>query len=68
MMREGIVLTGRKSFGYFAVIWSGQFISGIGSGLTAFALGVFVFRATGSAAAVSLVELLAFHCRAGRGD
>jgi len=49
-----------KNFGYFMAIWLGEFVSSIGSGLTAFALGVYVFRATGSAAAVSLVSLCAF--------
>lgn len=49
-----------KSFGAFAVIWLGQWISNIGSGLTAFGLGVHMFQRTGSATAVSLIALCAF--------
>ena len=32
----------------FALVWLGQFVSLLGSGLTEFALGVFVFQRTGS--------------------
>ena len=49
-----------KNFSRFLIIWLGEFISSIGSGLTAFALGVYVFQTTGSAAAVSLTALFAF--------
>lgn len=49
-----------KSFGKFLIIWLGEFISSIGSGLTAFALGVYVFQMTGSATSVALVTLFAF--------
>jgi hypothetical protein len=49
-----------SAFGKFLIIWIGEFISSIGSGLTAFALGVYVFQTTGSAAAVSLTTLFAF--------
>lgn len=49
-----------NNFSKFLVIWLGEFISSIGSGLTAFALGVYVFQTTGSAAAVSLTTLFAF--------
>ena len=35
-------------------------MSSIGSGLTSFGLGVYVFRQTGSAADMALVSLLAF--------
>ena len=52
--------TQTKSFQKFLIIWTGEFISSIGSGLTAFTLGVYVFRTTGSAAAVSLVTMLAY--------
>lgn len=44
----------------FRVIWIGELISCIGSGMTAFALSVYVFQMTGSAAYVSLVTLLAY--------
>ena len=49
-----------NNFSKFLVIWLGEFITSIGSGLTAFALGVYVFQTTGSAAAVSLTTLFAF--------
>lgn len=44
----------------FLIVWLGQFISCIGSGLTAFALGIYVFQMTGSATSYSTVMLLAF--------
>ncbi|HEX6862095.1 MAG TPA: MFS transporter, partial [Thermoanaerobaculia bacterium] len=43
----------------FLVIWTGQVLSNLGSGLTAFALGVWAFRETGSATALSLITLFA---------
>ncbi|MCX7773482.1 MAG: MFS transporter [Clostridia bacterium] len=52
--------TNNKSFKKFFLLWSGEFISAIGSGLTAFGLGVYVFHLTGKAWAVALVTLLAF--------
>lgn len=42
------------------LLWSGELISAIGSGLTSFGLGVYVFQQTGSASAMALVTLLAF--------
>ncbi|MBC2723602.1 MAG: MFS transporter [Desulfosporosinus sp.] len=50
----------KKSFKKFLLLWSGQLISGIGSGLTSFGLGVYVFEQTGKASAMALVILLAF--------
>lgn len=44
----------------FLMIWAGQLISGIGSGLTAFALGAYVFQLTGSATIYSMILLAAF--------
>ncbi len=44
----------------FLIIWAGQLISSIGSGLTAFALGTYVFQLTGSATTYSLILLSAF--------
>lgn len=44
----------------FLIIWFGELISSIGSGMTAFALSVYVYQTTGSAAYVSLVTLLAY--------
>src|SRR6476646_9383194 len=47
-------------FGRFLCIWTGEWISSIGSGLTAFALGVYVFQLTQTATSVALVTLCAF--------
>ncbi|MGE7688506.1 MFS transporter [Lysinibacillus sp. NPDC097214] len=47
-------------FKKFLLLWSGQLISTIGSGLTAFGLGIYVFQQTGKASAMALVTLLAF--------
>ncbi len=49
-----------KSFGAFMLLWSGGFISAIGSGLTSFGLGVYIFQQTGKASQMALVTLLAF--------
>lgn len=49
-----------KSFRKFLLLWSGQLTSAIGSGLTSFGLGIFVFQQTGKASAMALVTLLAF--------
>jgi DHA3 family macrolide efflux protein-like MFS transporter len=43
----------------FAVIWLGQTVSQIGSGLTGFALGVWVYQTTGSALQFALIALFA---------
>ena len=50
----------KSNFSKFMLLWSGEFISAIGSGLTSFGLSVYVFRQTGSAASMRLVTLLAF--------
>ena len=49
-----------KSFRKFLLLWSGELISAIGSGLTSFGLGVYVFQQTGKASVMALVTLLAF--------
>ena len=49
-----------KTFKKFLIIWLGQLMSAIGSGLTAFALGVYVFQKTQSATAFSLIILFSF--------
>lgn len=49
-----------KSFHKFMLLWSGELISAIGSGLTAFGLEIYVFQQTGKASATALVALLAF--------
>ncbi|MHC1702864.1 MAG: MFS transporter [Tenuifilaceae bacterium] len=49
-----------QPFARFLVIWFGQLISSIGSGLTAFSLGVYAFEKTQSATVYSLIILFAF--------
>lgn len=44
----------------FMTIWGGELISNIGSGMTAFALLVYVYQLTGSVTWVSVVTLLAY--------
>lgn len=44
----------------FLLIWIGELISGIGSGMTAFALSVYVYQTTGSVGLVSVISLAAF--------
>ncbi|KYK33804.1 MAG: hypothetical protein AYK19_12985 [Theionarchaea archaeon DG-70-1] len=41
----------------FTIIWAGQFVSLVGSGLTGFALGVWVYLTTGSVTQFSLILL-----------
>jgi len=48
-----------RSMKTFIVIWTGQFVSLIGSGLTQFALGVWVYLETGSVTPLALVALFA---------
>lgn len=50
----------QKSFGKFLLLWSGDFISAIGSGLTSFGLGVYIFQQTGKASLMALITLFAF--------
>ncbi len=52
-----------KSMKTFFIIWSGQLVSMIGSGITSFALGVWIFEETGKAtpfAMIALFSLLPF--------
>lgn len=44
----------------FLIIWAGDLISSIGSGMTAFALSVYVYSMTKNVSTVSLITLLAF--------
>lgn len=50
----------KSNFPKFMLLWAGELISAIGSGLTSFGLGVYVFDQTGSAGDMALVALLAF--------
>lgn len=44
----------------FMVIWFGEFISSIGSGMTSFAISTYIYQLTSSSALVSLSALLAY--------
>ena len=46
-----------KGMRTFVVVWSGQFVSLVGTGLTGFALAIWVYQETGSATQLSLVLL-----------
>ncbi len=50
----------KNNFSKFILLWIGEFVSSIGSGLTAFGLAIYVFEKTGKASAVALVSLFAF--------
>ena len=50
----------RSSFSRFLLLFAGELISSIGSGLTSFGLGVYIFQKTGSAANMALVTLTGF--------
>ena len=50
----------KSNYKIFLLIWSGELVSAIGSGLSSFGLGVYVFRKTGSASDMALVALVAF--------
>ena len=44
----------------FLLLWSGELISVIGSGLTSFGLGIYVFQTTGKVSGMALITLMAF--------
>ena len=48
-----------EGFGTFEVVWFGQLISYVGSGLTNFALGVWVYQRTGSVTQFALIAFFA---------
>ncbi len=50
----------RSGFRTFAILWSGQFASLAGSGLSNFALGVYVYLHTGSVTTLGLIYALAY--------
>lgn len=50
----------KSGYRKFLILWIGELVSSIGSGLTSFGLTVYVFNQTGSAASTSLIALLAF--------
>lgn len=49
-----------KSFQRFLIIWFGQCLSSIGSGLTAFALAIYVYQITGSTTSYAFILLAIF--------
>ncbi len=49
----------QNGFKKFLIIWLGELVSNIGSGMTAFGLGVYVWQLTHSAVDVSMVEMAA---------
>jgi DHA3 family macrolide efflux protein-like MFS transporter len=53
---RGLKLAGTQTFG---VVWGGQLVSYVGSGLTTFALGVWVYQRTGSVTQFALIALFA---------
>lgn len=50
-------LVSKKGMRTFTIVWAGQFVSLAGSGLTSFALGVWIFLETGSVTPLALVAL-----------
>lgn len=49
-----------NNYSKFLIVWGGQMVSAIGSGLTAFALGVYAFQSTGTATSYAMMILFAF--------
>lgn len=49
-----------RNFYRFLLLWGGELLSGVGSGLTSFGLSIYVLHATGRAASMGLVSLAAF--------
>jgi DHA3 family macrolide efflux protein-like MFS transporter len=52
--------TVQNSYSYFLIIWIGELLSTIGTGLTAFSLGIYAFELTGQATSATMVVLLTF--------
>jgi MFS transporter, DHA3 family, macrolide efflux protein len=46
-----------RDFHRFLIVWAGQMVSAIGTGLSAFTLGVYAFRTTGLATSYALIVL-----------
>lgn len=57
-MSEAAIPVDRKQIWMFYLMWFGQLVSQIGSGLTTFAMGVWVYQQTGSAAKFTTIALL----------
>lgn len=50
-------IVGNRGFRTFTLVWAGQLVSLTGSGLTGFALGVWVYQRTGSVTQFALISL-----------
>ncbi len=50
----------KGNYNKFLLLWAGELISSVGSGLTSFGLGIYVFQKTGNASGTALLTLLAF--------
>ena len=57
---QGKIQQQKRGFRLFFIIWLGDFFSTIGSGLTAFALGVYAFKLTGHATSATMVVFFTF--------
>ena len=55
-----LAVRAKSGYNKFLVVWFGEFIASIGSGISSFGLGVFVFQMTNRATDVSMVTLCAF--------
>ena len=52
-------MTEKNSMRTFLIIWAGQLLSTLGSGMTGFAMGIWVFQKTGSATQFAVIALAA---------
>jgi MFS transporter, DHA3 family, macrolide efflux protein len=59
-MAQGSGLLRLKGMRLFAVIWSGQFFSLLGTYMSQFALSIWAWQKTGEATALALVALFSF--------
>ncbi len=57
---ESINRKNKSGFNKFFALWFGQLVSSIGSGMSAFGLGIYVFEQTQLATATTTITLLAF--------
>lgn len=53
------MINNRSNYREFLIIWIGELLAGIGTGMTSFGLGVYVWKLTNSTVDVSMVELMA---------
>lgn len=57
MVYDGQDVSGKAGWRTFLIVWLGQFVSLLGSALTGFALGVWIFQRTGSETQFALIFL-----------